>query len=84
LGRRWEDAAKGIDGEINPLAPLPRVEPIPISPFIDRGQGMDDSIRDSERLTIERHKRRHRNIRKKLYCATPEALRSLATSYCGR
>jgi hypothetical protein len=37
LGRAWEDAAKEIDGEINPLEPLPRVEPIPISPFIDRG-----------------------------------------------
>jgi hypothetical protein len=35
---------------------------------------MDESIRDSERLTIERHKHRHRNIRKKLYCATQEGV----------
>jgi DNA-directed RNA polymerase len=35
---------------------------------------MDESIRDSERLTDERHRHQHRNIRKKLYCATPEGV----------
>ena len=35
---------------------------------------MDDSIRDSERLNIERHEHRHRNIRKKLYCSTDESV----------
>ena len=35
---------------------------------------MDESTRDSERLTTERHNRQHRNIRKKLYCATPEGV----------
>jgi hypothetical protein len=35
---------------------------------------MDDSIRDSERLNVERHEHRHRNIRKTLYCATLEGV----------
>ena len=35
---------------------------------------MDESIRDSERLTIERHNHQHRNIRKKHYCSTDESV----------
>src|SRR6516164_4354970 len=35
---------------------------------------MDESSRDSEHLTIERHKHQHRNIRKKLYCSTDESV----------
>src|SRR6516165_11323064 len=35
---------------------------------------MDESTRDSERLTTERHNRQHRNIRKKLYCSTEESV----------
>jgi hypothetical protein len=52
-----------------------------ITPCI-RGSGwVDSTISGSERLSGERHKRRHRAIRKKLYCATPEGV-EVTAEFC--
>ena len=54
--------------------------PNPYFPTLRRGDGVDDSIRDSERLTKERHDRqqgatrRGRVSRKKLYLQTPQGV----------
>ena len=35
---------------------------------------MDSTVRASGQLTVERHKRRHKLTRKRVYCATPEGV----------
>ena len=55
-----------------PAESLPPGDLIPISPFYKGKTGMDDTIKASEALTLERHQHQHRKIKKKHYGSTEE------------